>query len=354
MENPIIASTNPWDDFKQDIQNELDVSRRSLKEVKLMLEQSQIELSKLTARNTSITGHLQQLKTQFGQDSTNEIHTTYQAALDAQQRLLLMRSQLEKLQADQTNLANHIKYLEKIRDFIFDDDNLAKTGSLSNRGSEVLEMIVNTQETLRHSLSRQMHDGPAQALSNFILQTEIANRMFDIDNAKAKEELNNLYNSAMSTFQQVRGYIFELRPMMLDDLGLFPTLKRYFESFKEKTGAEVNLVITGQEQRLESYLEVMVFRAIQELVNNVIQHNKDTAQKIQINVNLANEGGNLTVSVSDNGVGFVEESQSESAGLGLRLIRERVDMLGGYMNVDSTPGSGSTITFQVPCLEPGV
>ena len=354
MENPIIASTNPWDEFKQDIQNELDVSRRSLKEVKLMLEQSQIELSKLTARNTSITGHLQQLKTQFGQDSINEIHTTYQAALDAQQRLLLMRSQLEKLQADQTNLANHIKYLEKIRDFIFDDDNLAKTGSLSNRGSEVLEMIVNTQETLRQSLSRQMHDGPAQALSNFILQTEIANRMFDIDNAKAKEELNKLYSSAMSAFKQVRGYIFELRPMMLDDLGLFPTLKRYFESFKEKTGAEVNLIITGQEQRLEPYLEVMVFRAIQELANNAVQHNKDAAQKLQINVNLANESDSLTVSVSDNGVGFVDENQAESTGLGLRLIRERVDMLGGYMNVDSTPGSGSTITFQVPCLEPGV
>ena len=351
MENPIQVSDNPWEDLKNDIQNELDVSKRSLKEVKLMLEQSQIEMSKLTSRNTSITSHLQQMKTQFGQTAANEVHTTYGAALDAQQRLLLMRSQLEKLQSDHTNLENHISFLEKIKSYVFNDDMVAKTGSLSSRGSEVLEMIINTQESLRQSLSRQMHDGPAQALSNFILQTEIANRMFDIDNAKAKDELNNLYNSAMNAFQQVRGYIFELRPMMLDDLGLFPTLKRYLESFKEKSGVDVNLTISGQEQRLEPYLEVMIFRAVQELVNNVVQHNKESASKIQINVNLINESGQLKTIVSDTGKGFDISTLDKVDGLGLKLIRERVDMLGGSMNLQSDLGSGCKVTFQVPCLE---
>ena len=86
-----------------------------------------------------------------------------------------------------------------------------------------------------------MHDGPAQALSNFILQTEIAMRLFDIDQEKARQELITLKNSATSAFQQVRDFVFELRPMMLDDLGLVPTLKRYVEAFKEQTNTSVRL-----------------------------------------------------------------------------------------------------------------
>jgi two-component system sensor histidine kinase DegS len=76
-----------------------------------------------------------------------------------------------------------------------------------------------------------MHDGPAQALSNFILQTEIAARLFDIDQAKAKEELSNLKTAASSTFQKVRDYIFELHPMILT-IWVGSTLNQYIEALK--------------------------------------------------------------------------------------------------------------------------
>ena len=82
--------------------------------------------------------------------------------------------------------------------------------------------VVEAQEAERQRLSRQIHDGPAQALSNFILQTEIAMRLFDIDTERARAELQSLKTSATSTFQKVRDFIFDLRPMMLDDLGLVP------------------------------------------------------------------------------------------------------------------------------------
>jgi two-component system sensor histidine kinase DegS len=104
----------------------------------------------------------------------------------------------------------------------------------SNAKSQMagIEMIVNAQESERQRLSRQMHDGPAQALSNFILQTEIAMRLFDLDPAQARDELGNLKTSAMGTFQRVRSFIFELRPMMLDDLGFNSTLRKYADAFK--------------------------------------------------------------------------------------------------------------------------
>jgi two-component system sensor histidine kinase DegS len=149
-----------------------------------------------------------------------------------------------------------------------------------------IEMIVNAQEAERQRLSRQMHDGPAQALSNFILQTEIAMRLLDADPARAKEELGNLKIAAMNTFQKVRNFIFELRPMMLDDLGLVPTIRKYVDAFKEQTGLDVSLNVTGTERRLEPYIEVMLFRAIQELLGNAARHSQATMIKVQLDMGL--------------------------------------------------------------------
>jgi len=207
-----------------------------------------------------------------------------------------------------------------------------------------IEMIVNAQEAERQRLSRQMHDGPAQALSNFILQTEIAMRLLDIDPVQAKDELGSLKASAMSTFQKVRNFIFELRPMMLDDLGLVPTLRKYADAFKEQAGMDVSVVVTGSERRLESYLEVMVFRAVQELLGNASRHSQATVIKVQ--VDLGNE--NIRVTVDDNGRGFDPETLKSSTNLGLKLIRERAEMLGGSFEIDSSAGSGVRISLTVP------
>lgn len=213
-----------------DFKNELDETQRALREVTLMMEQSQGELSKLSQRNTAITSHLQQVVKQGG--VAEEIKMAYDSALDAQQRLLVMRGQLEKLQNDKSHLDKYKAALEKLTST--GNDQGAGTSASSKDSTGGIEMIVNAQEAERQRLSRQMHDGPAQALSNFILQTEIAMRLLDVDPVQAKEELGNLKTSAMSTFQKVRGFIFELRPMMLDDLGLVPTLRKYADAFKDQ------------------------------------------------------------------------------------------------------------------------
>jgi two-component system sensor histidine kinase DegS len=205
-------------------------------------------------------------------------------------------------------------------------------------------MLVNAQETERQRLSRQIHDGPAQALSNFILQTEIAMRLMDVDAAQAREELNNLKSSAMGTFQKVRNFIFELRPMMLDDLGLVPTVRRYVDAFQEQTGLDISVTVTGGERRLEPYLEVMMFRAIQELLGNASRHSQATMVRILLDMGQER----IRVSVDDNGKGFDPEVLQQGNSLGLRLIRERVEMLGGNFEVDSNIGKGTRISFAVP------
>lgn len=327
-----------------DYQSELEETQRALREVNLMMEQSQGELAKITQRNTAISSHLQQVQKQNA--SVDELKMAFESALDAQQRLLIMRSQLEKLQNDKTHLEKYKAVLEdglSKTNFSSPSAPNASTGGAKGQMAGI-EMIVNAQEAERQRLSRQMHDGPAQALSNFILQTEIAMRLMDIDPAQAREELGDLKTSAMSTFQKVRNFIFELRPMMLDDLGLTPTLKKYADAFKEQTGLDVSVTVTGVERRLEPYLEVMIFRAVQELLGNAARHSQASLIKVQVDL-----GSDLIrVNVDDNGKGFDPETLKESSNLGLKLIRERAEMLGGTFEIDSVSGSGARISFTVP------
>src|ERR1043165_7638351 len=325
-----------------DLQAELDETVKALREVTLMIEQSQGEVAKLSQRNAAITTHLQQVQSQFDKLPLQDIRNAYDSALDAQQRLFVMRGQLEKLQSEKAHLERFKSALERAR-----ASSAVSSSATSSAGTKgplaSVEMLVNAQETERQRLSRQMHDGPAQALSNFILQTEIAMRLMDVDAGQAREELNNLKSSAMGTFQKVRNFIFELRPMMLDDLGLAPTIRRYADAFKEQTGLDINVTITGHERRLEPYLEVMLFRAIQELLGNAARHSQGTLVKVVVDLG----EDRVRVSVDDNGKGFDADSIQQNNRLGLKLIRERAEMLGGNFEIDSAIGKGTRVMFAV-------
>jgi two-component system sensor histidine kinase DegS len=324
------------------IQTELDETGRGLKEITLMLEQSRVEVGKLTQRNAAVTAHLQQVQSQGDKVSAEEFRTAYDSALEAQQRLFVMRGQLEKLQSDQVHLERYKEMLERLKGTM--SAGSGGTAPKGDRGMTSVEMLVNAQEAERQRLSRQMHDGPAQQLSNFILQTEIAMRLMDVDVAQARNELGNLKVAAMGTFQKVRNFIFELRPMMLDDLGLAPTIRRYADTFKEQAGVEVSVTISGNERRLESYVEVMVFRAMQELLSNAVHQMQATLVKIQVDL-----GETLIrLSMDDNGKGFDVDALEKESNLGVKLIKERTEMIGGSFEVDSAPGKGARITLTIP------
>jgi two-component system, NarL family, sensor histidine kinase DegS len=343
-------SVNVWEALNDQLRLNLDQYRRELKEIDLMLEQSQLEVNKLTQRNASITAHLQQVQAQFDSLPRADIRMSYESALDAQQRLFVMRGQVEKLQNDQNHLRREIELIDSVLSAM-EGGSPNESGKKSSASMiDTVERMIQAQEAERLRLSRQMHDGPAQALSNFILQTEIAMRLFDMDPNKAKEELSNMKGAAGKTFQKVRDFIFDLRPMMLDDLGLVPTLKRYVDAFKEQNGLDVRLLLTGEEKRIEPYQEVMIFRAIQELLNNAARYSQASTLSIQLDMG----DNNSKVMVEDNGKGFDIETLDEKNNMGLKIIKERCEMLGGFMEVDSAIGKGTRVTFQIPTSVPEV
>jgi two-component system sensor histidine kinase DegS len=334
----------PEEKLKQELNLELEKAKKELDEIVTLIDQSQLEVSKTQQRNATISGHLQQIQAQAETASKAEIRNAYDAALEAQQRLFVMRGQIDKLQSDRAHIEKFITLLDGVTKILESGGFDKKVNSIDQMDvGKSIEMIIQAQEAERGRLARKMHDGPAQALSNFILQAEITSRLFDVDQGKAKEELAVVKAAAATTFQKVRDFIFDLRPMMLDDLGLLPTITRYVDTFKEQSGIEVKFVSTGMEQRFEPYIELMVFRAIQELLGNITLHSQATNVIIQMDTSPTG----LRVSIEDNGKGFDTESVDEKSGMGLKVIRDRVQMLGGSMEVHSTIGQGSHILFQI-------
>lgn len=345
------AMIKSGDEFKEFIMQELLQAKSMLKDINLTLDQSQGEFTRLTQKKASVTSLLQRIQSNLDSASKTEIRDTFNEAMDAQQRLLVMRSQMDKLQEQRSCLNNFVAHLEKTQEFLQSFSIQPQTGSPQPGGVATLEMLITAQEAERQRLSRQMHDGPAQALSNFIVQAEIATKLFDMDPAKAREELDKLKNSAMTTFQKVRSFITDLRPMMLDDLGLVPTVRKHVSSLKEDTGIDISLTINGGEKKLEPYLEVYIFRAIQELIGNSIKHNQNNPGKMKIDVALTLDNSQVLLVIKDNGKGFNPEKISDSGGLGLKLIKERAEMLGGSMMITANEESGVEVTVKIPVLE---
>jgi two-component system sensor histidine kinase DegS len=335
----------PLEEYILHSHNELDQVSTGLGEIGLLIEQSQGEVDKLAQRNATITSTLHQIQAQFEIVPREDIKAAYEQAQDTQQRLFTMRGQLEKLQSDQSNLGRYEDFLNRTIAILDIGVTPAEVKPEVEGVDSAIQRVIEAQENERRKISKLIHDGPAQALSNFILQTEIAMRLFDIDPEKARDELSSLKDAATSTFSQVRDFIFDLRPMMLDDLGLIPTARRYTEAYREKTGLDISLVITGTERRLEQHREVVCFRAIQEILGNI----RDHAQATQVKLSIYLDDDDVRVTCEDNGRGIAgdfEQDESDYA-TGLQEVKEILSQLGGDFKVESSPDDGTKVALSM-------
>jgi two-component system sensor histidine kinase DegS len=333
--------------FLEESRREYEQTQRELKEVDLLIQQTTAEVEHLAQRNTQVTNRLRQIEATLDSAPREDIREAYTAVLDTQQRLFTMQGQLEKLQSNQRSLA---RYLDLLRSMLEVADQAEYEPQASEEGEPAQPLVVRiieAQERERQRLSRQMHDGPAQSLTNLILQAEICERLFDTQPERARAELANLTGAVASTFQKVKGFILNLRPMMLDDLGVVPTLRRYVDSFSDNSGVLTHLTVTGKERRMASHKEVTIFRIVQELLNNAVDYGH--ASSIQINLDIGDELAR--VSVEDNGSGFELSdtlTSPDADRLGLATMRERVEMLGGQIRFDSGLGRGTKVSFELP------
>lgn len=346
----ISAALSPLQQLEEEARTELEQAQKELKEVDVLIQQTSAEVDRLVQRNAQAASQIKHLESALANVPRAELQTAYTNAMDAQKRLFMMRGQLEKLQSDQQNIGRHVAYLRRIVEITQKSsdrpEQAAQLPEGDGGGQPSIVRIIEAQEQERQRLVRQLHDGPAQSLTNLILQAEICERVFDTDTKRARSELAELKTAVTSTFQKVRDYMFDLRPMMLDDLGLIPTLRRYVDNFNEKSGVPAVLTVTGNERRFTPYKEVVIFRVIQELLANVRAHAHAT--RVQIMLDIGDDAAHVVV--EDNGSGFnVAEVMNapQQKSIGLPTLRERVAMLGGDFRVESAVGRGTKVTLQI-------
>jgi signal transduction histidine kinase len=204
-----------------------------------------------------------------------------------------------------------------------------------------LERVLSAQEDERRRLARELHDETGQALTSILLGLR------GLEDAKDPETLRaavaEVRDLVRSTLQDVRRLAVELRPKALDDFGLVPAVERLTESFAEQTGIDVEFVHNITDSRLPPGIETALYRIVQESLTNVVKH----ARAGHVSIVLTGKDGSVSILVEDDGVGF-EPSRTRGDGLGLLGMRERVELLGGRMTVESRPGAGTTFVAEVP------
>jgi two-component system, NarL family, sensor histidine kinase DevS len=204
-----------------------------------------------------------------------------------------------------------------------------------------LRRVVEGQELERRRLARELHDETGQALTSILLGLKaLEERLKDPASRAATEELREL---VVSTLRDVRRLAVELRPSALDDFGLVAALERLAESFAEQTGISVDFQTALAGERLAEEVETALYRIVQESLTNVVKH----AQARRVSILLARKAGAVKAVVEDDGQGFDPAEQTDG-GYGLMGMRERLALLGGRLEVESSHDGGTTIAAEVP------
>lgn len=198
----------------------------------------------------------------------------YTQLLTLTRRAVLMEAQVEVLEGKRKALARHREAVASIAELLDGADLPATDTSAASADLEpgagdalppsLSRVVLNAQEDLRREIARMMHDGPAQSLTNIVLQAEIVERLLTRDPEHATGELHELVSMVQQTLDATKNFIFDVRPMVLDDLGLVPALRRAARNRGRRTHVPVEFDSLGQDRRLPMEVESTVFRILDE------------------------------------------------------------------------------------------
>ncbi len=217
------------------------------------------------------------------------------------------------------------------------------------KGNEQLhalsQRLMKAQEEERLNLSRELHDELGQLLIAAIFQLGLLERN-STDAESAQAHIKDLRSTIENIQQDVHSLAVNLRPASLDHVGLVSALEQYIHEFRRQYTIDVEFEASGApSQRLPSNVETAIFRIVQESLTNVILH----AQAARVDVVLNYLGNSIVAIIEDNGIGFLPSMATDEDHLGLFGMRERVEMLGGSLAIDSEPGQGTIVRVEVPC-----
>ena len=211
---------------------------------------------------------------------------------------------------------------------------------------ERITQVTAAQEEERRRISRELHDGLGPSLAAIVNRLRACQQSLRTDPESSSAEIEDIAASLKGHIQDIRHLIHDLRPLVVDQLGLTGALRQQLERFSVETGIQ-GLSLISPPAALEPFVEVTVFRVVQECLSNVQKH----ASASEVELRLHETAGGLEATVRDNGRGFDTRGVGSAGigdGVGLTSMRERAELIGGRINVLSSPGRGCEVTLFVP------
>jgi signal transduction histidine kinase len=213
---------------------------------------------------------------------------------------------------------------------------------------ELLRRVISAQEDERKRIARELHDETSQSLTALMVGLDTVRMASALDLLKANTRLQNCKSIAEILLKNIHRLVADLRPSLLDDLGLVPAIAWYGEQRLKPLGINFKLDEKGLKDRLPPSTETALFRIVQEAMTNIVRHAKAT----EVGVKLAREAGWVALQIADNGHGFdpqaLQPADLHGQGLGLRGMQERASILGGEFQLKTSPEQGTVITIRVP------
>jgi two-component system, NarL family, sensor histidine kinase DegS len=218
----------------------------------------------------------------------------------------------------------------------------------------VAQRVLESLEAERERLYRDVHDGPAQVLANAMFEVEYLERIADRATGEArtalKAELANLKSQFRASLDAVRGMIYDLRPPVLSELGLAGAIRNYATEYQARYGLRVDCHLDAGETGLEPTQELAIYRVMQEALQNVHKH----AQAATVGIVWQKAKDQWLMHCTDDGVGFdIVKVARRQRSVGLLAMRERAELIGGRLQVQSTPGQGTAVTLVLPTSKEG-
>jgi len=212
--------------------------------------------------------------------------------------------------------------------------------------------LETVREEEKKKIARDLHDQASQLLASLHIYLEAAIETLPTDLKKAEELLRKAQELSTTILDEIHNLIYELRPSLLDELGLVAAVSSLIDNSLRATRIKVGLRTTGPERRLSPRVEIALFRVVQETINNILKH----AKAQQVRITLYFKSKSLKITIEDDGVGFdvpeILNSRSKTRGLGLLGIRERMDSINGSLAINSRIGKGTRIIVEAPYKNP--
>jgi two-component system sensor histidine kinase DegS len=253
------------------------------------------------------------------------------------------QQELSKLELSVRSMENAWLFLER--------GDASLLAEVTNKGlpTDLQMRIVQAQEAERSRLAQEVHDGPAQALSNAIFQVEYIERVLDDDIRVAHNELRFLRELLRRELGEVRTFISQLRPPLLDELGLDGSIMDAVESMAAVTGSTVATDLHGPGEQLNPSQQTAVLRVVQEALQNVRKHAGSSHTVVSTKL----DATDWVLEVSDDGRGFDVGAVAARGrrNFGLQFMRERAELIGARFEVRSRPGGGTVVWLSIPVGE---